>query len=1195
MSNFKKRLSSVLGILFIAMTFLSYVPVKATETIPNVTFVGVEHSPLVVGDSETFYLSATGAEKVQYRVFQNKIGTDKWEELTSGYTDAENANAITTVNGSAKYELGKYKLSIWVKKADAEGKFKNKNGSYDSYYVSYLNCVSRDNNNRVYTNGDMDVEKDTYVVGETVKVNGIKDISGMKDPYTYKLHVYDVNSNEWKLDKEAYRKDLSFVADKPGTYVLDVWAMSSNSTLWSKEAKLKGRIYEAWKLKVITVKEKVEPIEIDIVENGVEYGSQDAKNPMEISKNINITANDVVLKNVNVKGNVTVTGDNVTIDNANIVGTLVLDPGEKGTVNLSNVTANTIEVLSGAENSIHFNNVNAKVLNIKSKNLKNVVRVELKGITNIEKTTVKSNVILEVVKGSFGNIEILESPSKTENLVEFRGSFEKSITVKTNATLKTAKDAKVSKIIIEPTNNEKITLDGIFDEVEVNSKAVIYLTENTKVQKITTNASGVTLELGKGAIITTLDQKTNVVTITGSGTVTTVLNPPTPPVTGGGGGYETPTYRVTGVSLDKTTANLNISEVLKLTATINPSNATNKGLTWTSSNEAVAKVTVNPDKKADVEAIGAGTATITVKTVDGGFTATCIVTVPTPTYSVTGVVLNKTTANLIVAELLELTATINPSNATNKNVIWTSSNEDVATVTGSTGTKANVKAIRAGTSTITVTTVDGAFKATCKVTVTESVGPLGAVVKVDKKNINVLVDNIKVKNQAVTIKLYNKSKETIVFLDQKTADAEGKVTFGTVLDAGEYHGLVKAMTVNGYLTTELDFKVIEEITGVSLDMTSANLLVGEVGTLRATITPSNVVNKNITWTSSNNGVVTVIPTVEGEAKITAMGVGTAIITVKTEDGGYTATCEITVSETVGKLIADVDADINKVTISVNDPNVKNQAITITLYNKANDSLAFLDQENADAEGKVSFSTVLDAGEYYGFLKCADANLLTEIKFVITRVTVDELVKGISDFVNEQETLKTYMTFGEYKEIGESRSLEITVLKKDSTLEDMFMVKDTANLTLSEKLVLRNLIYGATNLDMTVNADYLNAYLSNKLAQTEYKDYTKEELIDLLYTMDYASLRSLFNSLTWLNEEVDVVLQGKVVEKITIDVTGTAVEIYNNVDNKKVTRENIRKALGLSDTENLSNMTLGDFVGTYVITMEDGTTFTANIK
>ena len=173
------------------------------------------------------------------------------------------------------------------------------------------------------------------------------------------------------------------------------------------------------------------------------------------------------------------------------------------------------------------------------------------------------------------------------------------------------------------------------------------------------------------------------------------------------GDNEDETVSVESVSLDKTSATISEGETFALTATVTPDNATNKAVTWTSSNEAVATV-------ADgvVTAVGAGTATITVTTEDGGKTATCTVTVNAKVYPVTSVTLNQTSATLTEGETLTLSATVNPETATNKNVTWSTSDPSVATVDNGV-----VTAIKAGTATITVTTEDGGKTATCTVTV----------------------------------------------------------------------------------------------------------------------------------------------------------------------------------------------------------------------------------------------------------------------------------------------------------------------------------------------------------------------------------------------------------------------------------------------------------------------------------------------
>ena len=166
------------------------------------------------------------------------------------------------------------------------------------------------------------------------------------------------------------------------------------------------------------------------------------------------------------------------------------------------------------------------------------------------------------------------------------------------------------------------------------------------------------------------------------------------------------TIHVTSVSLDKTSLELTEGGTDTLTATITPNNATNKNVTWSTSNASIA--TVN---NGEVTAVSAGTATITA-TADGK-SATCTVTVTAATVPVTGVTMNKTSTSLYVGDTETLTATVAPDNATNKAVTWTSSDSAVATV----DQNGVVTAVAHGTATITVTTEDGNYTATCTVTV----------------------------------------------------------------------------------------------------------------------------------------------------------------------------------------------------------------------------------------------------------------------------------------------------------------------------------------------------------------------------------------------------------------------------------------------------------------------------------------------
>ena len=173
---------------------------------------------------------------------------------------------------------------------------------------------------------------------------------------------------------------------------------------------------------------------------------------------------------------------------------------------------------------------------------------------------------------------------------------------------------------------------------------------------------------------------------------------------------------VTGVSLDKATLELYTGDTATLTATVQPSNATNQNVTWQSDNANVATV-----EGGTVTAVGAGETDITVTTEDGGKTATCVVTVTAATVPVTGVTLSQTQASLYynrTPNTLTLTATVAPDNATNQAVTWTSSNPSVATVENGV-----VTAVAPGIAVITASTQDGNHTAACAVTVRPDVPP----------------------------------------------------------------------------------------------------------------------------------------------------------------------------------------------------------------------------------------------------------------------------------------------------------------------------------------------------------------------------------------------------------------------------------------------------------------------------------------
>ncbi len=158
---------------------------------------------------------------------------------------------------------------------------------------------------------------------------------------------------------------------------------------------------------------------------------------------------------------------------------------------------------------------------------------------------------------------------------------------------------------------------------------------------------------------------------------------------------------VTGMNPSKDSITLAINTKDSISIQVSPSNATNKIITWKSSNSSIVFV----NSTGVILGLAVGTATVTATSIDGSFSTSCAVSVIVPT---TGISISKQYIVLGINCKTNLLANLLPANATCKNVIWRTSNPSVVTV-NSLGT---VTAIASGTDTITATTWDN-FKAKC--------------------------------------------------------------------------------------------------------------------------------------------------------------------------------------------------------------------------------------------------------------------------------------------------------------------------------------------------------------------------------------------------------------------------------------------------------------------------------------------------
>lgn len=171
---------------------------------------------------------------------------------------------------------------------------------------------------------------------------------------------------------------------------------------------------------------------------------------------------------------------------------------------------------------------------------------------------------------------------------------------------------------------------------------------------------------------------------------------------------EAATIYVSSITLNKSSLSLGVGETSQLSASVYPTSATNRSVSWTSDNTSVATVS----SSGFVTAKSAGTAIITCKAKDGsGKKATCTIVVKEPVKPIS-ITLNKTNETLSEGETLQLTATINPSDAADKTIIWISDNASVAAVNAD----GLVTAKGVGTANIIATTSNN-LTAVCIITV----------------------------------------------------------------------------------------------------------------------------------------------------------------------------------------------------------------------------------------------------------------------------------------------------------------------------------------------------------------------------------------------------------------------------------------------------------------------------------------------
>jgi uncharacterized protein YjdB len=422
---------------------------------------------------------------------------------------------------------------------------------------------------------------------------------------------------------------------------------------------------------------------------------------------------------------------------------------------------------------------------------------------------------------------------------------------------------------------------------------------------------------------------------------------------------------VTALAVSPSPAAVAVSDSLLLSVTITPASATNRTILWISSDTSIAKV----NAAGMVRGTGAGTAVITAAA--QGTSIVARDTVHVSVVAATAVSIDSGTSTVSVPDTIRLKVRFTPANTSNKKVTWTSSNASIATV----DSNGLVKAIAAGTVTITATSVSGGLTATRTVTVAAEAacGLLmnsGFESGLDKWYIvgSVINGNPAASVTTVSANVHSGTKAIMVTTEggvstsgtmlvngaqQLTFSGWSKIEDGPVYagfgidyvdsagnkidqsaftvtaTAWQQYSITRVTPANTarvsvwtYKTGSVgrmyldDFCVtatnVVHVTGVSITPSPATTAVGYTRALTANIVPANASTKTVTWTSTNPAIATV----NAAGVVTGVALGTDTIKAVTTDGGLIASTVLSVTPFVA--VTGVDVDPDSVTIGVQD-------------------------------------------------------------------------------------------------------------------------------------------------------------------------------------------------------------------------------------------------------------------------------------
>ena len=329
----------------------------------------------------------------------------------------------------------------------------------------------------------------------------------------------------------------------------------------------------------------------------------------------------------------------------------------------------------------------------------------------------------------------------------------------------------------------------------------------------------------------------------------------------------------TGVKISVSNLTMNAGEYFYLDAILTPANATKEGLSWEVTDTNVATVASN----GRVTAKAAGKTIVLVKT-DNGAISYCNLTV---LEAVTGLELNIKKVEIAAGEKVSLTPKFVPATASNTNVTWSSSDDEVASV----NQYGEVTGVHGGLAVIQCQTDDGGYNAFCIVTVDEKVTEI--VISPEQYKLGLgktfqltaTITNSSASNKAME---WTSSDESVVEVDKN----------GRIKGISLGYATITAMALDGSdAEATCEIRVVNEVTGMTMNVTTITLIQGQTYQLDAKVRPETATYNTPSWETEDEKIAMVDDT----GVVTAISPGNVWITAKARDSsGKYCKCYVTV-------------------------------------------------------------------------------------------------------------------------------------------------------------------------------------------------------------------------------------------------------------------------------------------------------------